>query len=58
MGPLSGYLRLQIVIVTAVVLSIGALTVFTGTAATMGLLVLFGLVSVGFLVVFVLFSVR
>ncbi len=58
MGLLGGYLRLQIVIVTAVVLAIGAFSILTGTDGILGLLVLFGLIIAGFAALAALFSFR
>lgn len=43
MGVLSGCFRLQMAIVTAVVLAVGALAVLTGSNETAGLLALFSL---------------
>lgn len=58
MGVLSGYLRLQIVLVTAVVLAVGALAVLTSGDGTLGLPALFALVVAGFAGLAVLFSLR
>lgn len=58
MGLVSGYLRLQIVIVSAVVLAVGALSVLTGSDTGLELFVLFALVLTGFAALAVLFSFR
>lgn len=58
MGLLNSYLRLQIVVVTAVVLAVGALGVLTRSDTGLALLALFALVIAGFAALTVLFSVR